>query len=317
MLETILKLYITSMAGDVRSPTPHLFGPPGCGKSTVVEEAAKILGVNLHVINVSRLSPLELEGVQMPDKENAILKLLTAIYWTQLQEGDIVLLDEFLRGFPEVYNGLLDILTSRQVAGYRLPKVFIIAASNSTIAYDKALEDRLLHLPVPDPRKKSGESKRLAKMIVQICGFDPAMVSSYEMDRLFEMEINPMFSILDTIAHQGTSVQSGMGSVSREGHSIRNLTGQVKLRQIQSPYLHELVVANNVAAINQSHYQYVVLPSGKNVNPKYLSAVEKLSKSANLTEVQRQNLTINLQLIQLEHAKQAKMKGSEEEDEDL
>ena len=312
MLETILKLYITAMAGDVRSPTPHLFGPPGCGKSTVVEEAAKLLGVNLHTINVSRLSPLELEGVQMPDKEHAVLNLLTATYWTKLKDGDIILLDEFLRGFPEVYNGLLDIMTARNVAGYVLPKVFIIAASNSTVAYDKALDDRLLHLPVPDPRKQKGEQKRLAKMFCDICGFGPATAVSYEMDRLFQHEINPMFAILDTIGHKGS-----IGAASYSGHSIRNLTGQVRLRQIQSVYLHELIVANNVTAINQSHYQYVVLPDGKNPNPKYVSAMEKLGKSANLTEIQRQNLNINLQLIQLEHAKQAKMKGSEEEDEDL
>ena len=315
MLETILKLYITSMAGDVRSPTPHLFGPPGCGKSTVVEEAAKLLGVNLHIINVSRLSPLELEGVQMPDKEHTVLNLLTATYWTKLREGDIILLDEFLRGFPEVYNGLLDIMTARHVAGFQLPKVFIIAASNSTVAYDKALEDRLLHLPVEDPRKKASERMRLSKLIVRDCGFHPTMVSSYEMDRLFTSEINPMFGILDTLTHQGAAVKSGTGSASQEGHSIRNLTGQVKLRQIQSPYLHELVVANNVAAINASHYQYVVLPDGKNVNAKYLAAVEKLTRSTNLTEVQRQNLTINLQLIQLEEAK--RMKKGSEVDEDL
>ena len=68
MLEKVLKLYTAAMLGDVRSPTPHLFGPPGSGKSSVVEQAAEMLGVTLHTINVSRISPLELEGVQMPDK---------------------------------------------------------------------------------------------------------------------------------------------------------------------------------------------------------------------------------------------------------
>ena len=66
MLSTILRLYTASRVEEVRTPIVHLFGPPGCGKSTFVEQAAKMLGVNLHVINVSRISPLELEGVQMP-----------------------------------------------------------------------------------------------------------------------------------------------------------------------------------------------------------------------------------------------------------
>ena len=46
-----------------------------------------MLGVNLHIINVSRISPLELEGVQMPDKEHANLNFLTATYWTRLRMG--------------------------------------------------------------------------------------------------------------------------------------------------------------------------------------------------------------------------------------
>ena len=43
-LETVLKLYSMAMAGDVRSPTPHAFGPPGSGKSTIMEQAAEIIG---------------------------------------------------------------------------------------------------------------------------------------------------------------------------------------------------------------------------------------------------------------------------------
>ena len=144
MLKKLLKLYVTAMTGKVYSPVPHLFGPPGCGKSEVVKQAAQVLGVNLHIINVSRISPLE-------------LNLLTATFWTQLKEGDILLFDEFLHGSPEVYNELLDIITSREVGGFKLPNVFILAASNSTAAYDKALEDRLLHLPVADPRSSRQE----------------------------------------------------------------------------------------------------------------------------------------------------------------
>lgn len=66
MLEKLMRLYVMSMAYDVRSPMPHLVGPPGCGKSTSVEQLAELLNVQLHIINVSRLSPLEIEGVQMP-----------------------------------------------------------------------------------------------------------------------------------------------------------------------------------------------------------------------------------------------------------
>ena len=80
-------------------------GPPGCGKSTYVEQLADLVGKELHIINVSRLSPLDVEGVlQMPHGagEDMVLKMLPATFWTSLHEGDILLMDEFLRGFPEV-----------------------------------------------------------------------------------------------------------------------------------------------------------------------------------------------------------------------
>ena len=182
MLSTILRLYTAARAERVRTPVPHLFGPPGCGKSSFVEQAAKMLGVNLHQINVSRISPLELEGVQMPTEGK--LELLLATYWNNLKDGDILFLDEFLRGFPEVYNGLLDILTSRTVGGHELPDVFIIAASNSTTAYDPALTDRLLHLYVPDPRTSKTEDMRIRSSIVSALGLMPSMATAMSMDAL-------------------------------------------------------------------------------------------------------------------------------------
>ncbi len=309
MLELILKLYTTAMAGQVRSPVPHLFGPPGCGKSTFVEQAAELLGVQLHIINVSRISPLELEGVQMPDKEHMELNLLTAIFWTRMKDGDILLLDEFLRGFPEVYNGLLDILTSRQVAGFRLPNVFIIAASNTTVAYDKALEDRLLHITVPDPRgPKSRERKHIAKILASQIGLLPEMAASYEMDQVLSIEIAPMYDVLDMLNNRAAVSASAI-----KGHSARNLIGQAQLRHVTSSPLEELISLNNVKAISQGKYQYVVLLNGKHPDPKYVRAAGNLVGNPKLTQLQALNLNLNLQLIGLEEAR----KEGDTNDEDV
>ena len=302
LLEKVLKLYTAAMLGDVRSPTPHLFGPPGSGKSSVVEQAAEMLGVTLHTINVSRISPLELEGVQMPDKTNSKLNLLTAIFWTRMKDGDILLLDEFLRGFPEVYNGLLDILTSRQVAGFQLPKVFIIAASNSTVAYDKALEDRLLHIPVPDPRKVEAVEMHLRKLLIQELGLIPAVINSPEMNQLFGEEILPMYDILDTLtnANRVTTSQT-------KGRSLRNLIGQVKLREVRCHALSSLIQINNITAMYQKKFQFVVVLRGSDAPEGYQAAAEKLqSNLQRLTPIQRTNLQLNLELIELQKMREDK-----------
>lgn len=299
MLERILKLYVMAMAGDVRSPLPHLFGPPGSGKSTMVEELAKLLGVNLHIINLSRLSPLELEGVQMPHTEGETqkLKLLHATFWTQIQEGDIVLFDEVLRAFPEVFNGLLDILTARRVADLVLPKAFFIGASNTTVAYDQALEDRLLHLPVPDPRHRKGERNNIAQRFIDVLGLNPVMKDSHEMNNLITTEIFPMYEILDSLG--GKASNGG----STKGHSQRHLLGQALLREVRSPALAELLDINNSRSSQGGKGQYVFLYDGAKAPAGYAAEAAKLNSpavKAKLTEVQAQNLDLNLQLIELE-----------------
>lgn len=299
MLEKILRLYTTAMVTGVTSPLPHLFGPPGSGKSTVLKQAADTIGVRLHTINLSRISPLELEGVQMPTTgEDMKLRLLHATYWTQIQEGDIVLFDEFLRAFPEVHNGLLDILTSREVGGMTIPRAFFMGASNSVIAYDKALEDRLLHIPVPDPRKSKTERGRLARIITDALGLLPAMAESMEMGKLLSKEVEPMYEIMDSLKKRNAPPNY-------EGSSVRNLIGQATLREVQSTALRELIDFNNMRSIQESKLQYLFLLEGKHPPAGYVVKAPKFVDNPKLSAIQRQNAQLNLELIQFEEIKKA------------
>lgn len=315
MLELILKLYVTYMATGTTSPMPHLIGPPGCGKSTTVEQAADLLGVNLHVINVSRLSPLEIEGVQMPvdmETEERRLMLLLNEMWASLKEGDIVLWDEYLRGFPEVYNALLDINTSRVVRGHQLPKVFMIAASNSSVAYDPALEDRLMHLPVADPRKRRGVKAELANLLVEGIGLYPKMAQSPEMQTLLDTVVLPMFNVLDSFKPGGTSQP-----VLANGKSIRNLIGQARLREVQTQELIELIEENNRKAVADSKPQFTVLLSGKmtNYSDGYVSQMRRIPMEK-LTDQQRVNVELNSQLLDMEKIRNQKEGDDADADED-
>jgi AAA domain (dynein-related subfamily) len=299
MLEKILRLYTTAMVTGVTSPLPHLFGPPGSGKSTVLKEAADLIGVRLHTINLSRISPLELEGVQMPTTgEDMKLRLLHATYWTQIKEGDIVLFDEFLRAFPEVHNGLLDILTAREVGGLTIPRAFFMGASNSVISYDKALEDRLLHLPVNDPRKSRRERERLAQLIVDGIGLLPAMVGSIEMANLISQEVEPMYEIMDHLKKRNAPP-------SYEGSSVRNLIGQAKLREVQSSRLRELIDMNNHRCISDGKLQFLFLLDGKHPPSGYQAKAPKMLDNPRLSATQRQNVRLNLELIAFEETRAA------------
>jgi hypothetical protein len=291
MLERLARLYTAYMAQDVRSPIPHIAGPPGVGKSQAVEQLAKLVGKKLHTVNVSRMSPLEIEGIQMPINDR--LHMLHSTLWTQLQEGDIVLLDEFLRGFPEVYNGLLDILTSRHVAGFDLPKVFFVAASNSVVTYDGALEDRLLHLYVPDLRRNAVEVKKLAEKLTKSLGLLPEMAASYEMEDMITKEIMPMYEVLDQFkgtAQRGAPVK---------GSSARKLIGQAQLREFQSRPLIELIDLNNKMAMQKQKPQYLVLRPGAKLlqDASLATKLQNLVGNAALTPTQQEVLQVNLELI--------------------
>ena len=312
MLESLIRMYNAAMRMNVRSLIPHLVGPPGVGKSEVMYQLAQHAQSQLHVLNVARLSPLEIEGVQMPHGEgdNMKLKMLHNTMWMNLKEGDIVLFDEFLRGFPEVYNGLLDIITSREVAGYKLPKVFFVAASNSVATYDKALEDRLLHIMVPDIRSSMGARNDAKKRLVEQIGLLPEVIKTQEMDELFQNIVMPTYKMLDFFKGKAS-----LGQVAdSEGFSCRHLTGEAHLREVRTAELKALITLSNQLAVNQRKWQYVVLIDAKNVDPQYVSGARKLIGNPQLTEIQANNLALNLDLIEIEEALKETLTATVEED---
>lgn len=294
MLEQLLKIYSMTLATGVTSPLPHIFGPPGCGKSAVVKQLAELAGVNLRTINLSRLSPLELEGIQFPVTEEEVkVRLLHATYWTGLKDGDILFFDEFMRAYPEVMNGLLDIVTSREVGGLVLPNVFIMAASNSTVAYDKALEDRLLHLPVADPRKSKAERTHIATMIVEELGLLPSMADAQEMETLIHEEILPMYEVMDALVRRSKPTTT-------EGTSVRKLIGQAQMREVQSNHMRELIYENNSRVRSRKTWKFLFLLDGKSAPAEYTSDLAaELANDARLTPLQQLNARLNHELIEL------------------
>lgn len=302
-LPNILKMYRMYMNTGTTGLLPHGFGPPGVGKSHIAQQAADLLGVNLHVINVARISPLEVEGIQMPVDNNQRLLALTATFWTRIQPGDIVLWDEYLRGFPEVYNSILDIMTSRVVGDFKIPQSFWIAASNSIATYDPALEDRLLHMPVPDIRNNKTARDHSKKIFVEETGMHPGMVDSYELEELFEVEVDPMYSILDDLANK-RAVQHTNGS------SVRNLISQVHLRQFKSRALKDVIKANNQRAVSEPEWQVMVSPQDKEV-------FSNLLKSDRLTPMQRMNAQIHLELAEMVEVFREEARKEEEDEDDI
>lgn len=114
-----------------KSIVPLFLGDPGLGKTKIIEGFAKEKGVNLVELITSQMSPFEISGIAMPDKE-----LQKMIYYNfdkleSLKDGDILFFDELLNGNPIVLNACLTILEQRRmISGKDLPDILIIAAAN-------------------------------------------------------------------------------------------------------------------------------------------------------------------------------------------
>ena len=301
-LQNVLKAYRMFMLSGNTGLMPHGFGPPGAGKTWAVEQAAKILGVNLHVINLARMSPLEVEGIQMPTDGNSRLDMLIAPRWTSIKEGDIVLFDECLRAYPEVFNATLDIYTSRTVAGYQIAPSFWVGASNSIATYDPALEDRLLHMPVPDIRSSNGARRHTRKTLVMATGMHPDMIDNMDLIQLIEQEVMPTYGILDDLA-------AGRPAQHTKGSSVRNLIAQVQLRQFKSKYLDAVIQTNNMLAANDPAHQIFAACSD-------VEKFKTLLESDRLTPIQRVNAQTHLELAEL-HAVLAPMVEEDEDEDDI
>lgn len=110
---------------------PLFIGNPGLGKTVLIDNFAKSKKVKLVELITSQMSPFEISGIAMPDKE-----LKKMIYYNfdkleELQDGDILFFDELLNGNPIVLNACLTILEQRKfISGKSLPDIMIVAAAN-------------------------------------------------------------------------------------------------------------------------------------------------------------------------------------------
>ncbi len=129
-IKTILEQVYTNK--DLRrSIVPLFIGNPGMGKTVLIEEFAKKKKVKLVELITSQMSPFEISGIAMPDKESKKMTYFNFDKLENLKDGDILFFDELLNGNPVVLNACLTILEQRRfISGKPLPDIMIVAAAN-------------------------------------------------------------------------------------------------------------------------------------------------------------------------------------------
>lgn len=131
---------------------PLFAGPPGLGKSEIVQAWCKENGYDFVDLRAAYLEAPDLIGFPSIELVNGkrVTCHNTPEFWPQDPEWKgVILLDEVNRGTTSVMNTMMQLLTDRKVHNYVLPKGAIIVgcinpedSNNDVNAMDSALKDR-------------------------------------------------------------------------------------------------------------------------------------------------------------------------------
>ena len=114
--------------GDI---VPCLLGSPGIGKTEGIEEFARTHGRDVVHIIASQVLPTEVSGMTMPNQETHSMDVFDHARLSRMRDGDILFLDELLKGQQQVLSACLTLVQERRLmSGTRLPDVIIVAAAN-------------------------------------------------------------------------------------------------------------------------------------------------------------------------------------------
>lgn len=141
---------------------PFFFhGRPGIGKSEIVEQLAKELGMDLEILMLTQIDSQDLRGIQYPDAATKRMVYYPPEFLPGPSSNPTLLfLDELTGAEPRLQVSAYQLLLSRRIGSYHLPdNCYVCAAGNGptdgAIAYEMgtALSSRLMHISIQaEPR---------------------------------------------------------------------------------------------------------------------------------------------------------------------
>lgn len=134
-----------------KTSIPLFMGNPGVAKTTQIEEFAKERNAHLVTLITSQLSPMEVSGLIMPNKNARTIEYYDSELLLSLKDNSILFLDEVLNGSPLVLSAMLTLLTSRvMISGKPLPNIMIVAAANpqGAVPLSPQIKERFIYYDV-------------------------------------------------------------------------------------------------------------------------------------------------------------------------
>ena len=142
---------------DKKRPV-FLWGPPGIGKSEVVESIAKEQNGLMIDLRLAQMEPTDLRGIPFYNKDSGLMDWAPPIDLPDEETASqypvvVLFLDEMNSAAPSIQAAAYQLILNRRIGKYKLPKnVVVIAAGNResdkgvTYRMPAPLANRFLHL---------------------------------------------------------------------------------------------------------------------------------------------------------------------------
>lgn len=150
--------------GQGKTFNPLFIGPPGIGKSEIVQDWCNKHKLPFLDLRIAYLESPDMIGVPKCEISDGreVTKHYTPEFWPNgdLQPEGVVLLDEVNRGTQSMMNCMMQLLTDRKVHNYKLPEGWIIVGcinpeneTNDVNTMDTPLRDRFALFTVEYDKK--------------------------------------------------------------------------------------------------------------------------------------------------------------------
>lgn len=129
---------------------PHIWGPPGIGKSRIVSDYAKENGYDFIDLRLSLLEPGDLIGMPVIEGEKTVFK--QPHWFPEPKTNGVLFLDELNRANEDILQAVFQLILDRKINNHSLPEGWqVICAGNYGADFqvqdlDPALMNRFCHL---------------------------------------------------------------------------------------------------------------------------------------------------------------------------
>ena len=195
-LESILKMQVTALLANPDSatilPPLMIWGPPGCGKSSIVKTVADELQIEFIDVRLAQMEPCDIRGLPVPDKETLSMDWYVNGSWPRNPNGKgIIFLDELTAADRSIQVAAYELILDRRLGKlYNVPPGYlIVAAGNRTTdsavatTMSSALANRFLHVELKEDQESWLTWARQHDIHPSVIGF-----IQYKPQMLFDMD---------------------------------------------------------------------------------------------------------------------------------